>query len=74
MMNNGVYEELFERTGFNTREDALYKLNAIIEAHPQEHGWEIGEPEIFQDFEGKFGVRVPLKKYPIDTNTNGRSI
>ena len=71
-MNDVVYEEVFERTGYNTKGEAIHEIDAIIEAHPQEYGWEYGKPEIFQDFDGKYGVRVPLKKYSVNNNTFGR--
>ena len=63
MEENIEYQEVFERTGFDTVEDAQYKVRSVIEAHPQEYGWEAGQPEIFKDEKGKYGVRIPLKKY-----------
>ena len=38
-MNDVVYEEVFERTGYNTKGEAIHEIDAIIEAHPQEYGW-----------------------------------
>ena len=63
--NNIEYKELFERSGFDTLEQVKYKINAVIEAHPQESGWEVGEPEITKDMNGKYKVSIPLTKYQV---------
>ena len=72
MEGNIEYQEMFERTGFNTLEEAQYKIRSVIEAHPIEYGWVAGEPEIYKDNEGKYGVKIPLVKYSQEQNL-GRS-
>ena len=65
MEENLEYQEIFERSGFDTLRQAEYKINAVIEEHPEEYGWVIGKPEITQDNDGKYRVRIPLKKYSV---------
>ena len=62
---NIEYKEVFERTGFDTIEQVKYKVNAVIEAHPVELGWEVGEPEVTKDMNGKYKVSIPLTKYTL---------
>ena len=65
MENNLEYQEIFERSGFNTMEEVQYKINSVIEAHPQEYGWVVGQPEVIKGMDGKYTVRIPLKKYSV---------
>ena len=51
---------------------SMAKIRSVIEAHPIEYGWVAGEPEIYKDNEGKYGVKIPLVKYSQEQNL-GRS-
>ena len=59
------YQEIFERSGYATIEDAQNKINAVIEAHPMDLGWSVGKPEITRDADGTFKVAIPLTKYAV---------
>jgi hypothetical protein len=64
MNNENDYKENFVRSGLQTMEDVKYKYNAILEAHPVESGWEVGEPKVTKNpLNGTYTIEVPLTKH-----------
>lgn len=57
------YTEMFERSGYDTIEQAKFKVAAVKEFYEQHPDWEVGEPDIIQDVNGKYTVKIPLTKY-----------
>ena len=60
------YREDFERSGYDTIEDAKAKIKAVVEFYSEKPGWVIGEPKITQQFDGKYKVSIPLTKYEVE--------
>lgn len=58
-----LYKEVFERSGYDTLEDAKRKIQAVSNEYGKYPDWEVGVPEITRDEKGKYKVSIPLTKY-----------
>lgn len=64
MRDNEVeYTEIFERSDYDTVEEANRKVEAVKEFYESHPDWEVGEPEIVKQPNGKYMVKIPLTKY-----------
>ena len=72
-MDEGIYRENFTKSGIQTKEDVEYKYKAILEAHPEEYGWEAGVPQVTMEADGTYTLVVPLTQYK-DRIKSGRTL
>ena len=65
-MNEIEYQEIFTKSEVLVN-SVDYVLKAIKEAHPSEYGWDMGEPEIIKNPDGRtVTLKVPLTKYYVE--------
>lgn len=62
--NNPVYKENFVATVLAA--DVNYKISAVIEAHPEEKGWEVGKIQKEDLGNGYVRLTIPLAKYDLE--------
>jgi len=60
------YQEVFERSGYRTIEEAKAKIRAVLAEHTEDLGWEAGEPQIILTEDGTYKIAIPLVQYAVN--------
>ena len=67
-----IYSEIFKRSGYDSVDDARNKIQAVKDFYQDDESWEVGQAEIIQEPNGKYMVRIPLKKYKLEQKGHSR--